>query len=185
MSDGAPVIITELALPFRVLTLAGRDRPKELLIGSEQTSVQTWYPGATKASTQVLGVTEDDIVMTGRWDNPLGAVLPQVNPFGAGVRVKTARGIQQGQNLCLMTWGTTVVKTGRLKRVETRYQKANRVPYRLVFEVDQANEPVALAPQTILSFDPTALATAGAVGSIAASALVDTVDSGDEIGGAV
>jgi hypothetical protein len=184
VADGLPVVIIELAPPFRVLTLGGRTRPKPIRVGSEQRAVQTWYPGSGKASTQVMGVREDPLIMEGRWDDPLGTILPQTNPFGAGVRVKLARGIQQGQNLCLCFWGTTIVKQGRLERFEVLFQKANRTDYRIVFAVDAANEPVALTPLPLLTIDASALIAVAAAVSVAASIATNAADSGSEIGGA-
>ena len=183
MADGLPVIILELAPPFRTLKLGGRTRPKPVRVGSEQRAVQTWYPGASKASTQVMGVREDPIVLEGRWDDPLGTILPQTNPFGAGVRVKTARGIQQGQNLCQLLWGTTIVRQGRIERFEVLYQKANRTDYRIVFAVDQANEPVALGPALILTIDAAAVITALAAASALANTMASAADAVSNIGG--
>lgn len=183
MADGLPVIIQELAPPFRNLTLGGRTRPKPIRVGSEQQSVQTWYPGAGKASTQVMGVREDPITMEGRWDDPLGTILPQVNPFGAGTRVKLARGLQQGQNLCQLMWGSTIVRQGRIKRFEVLYQKANRTDYRIVFEVDQANEAVALGPLLILQINAAAVIAVLAAGLAVGGTMVAAADAVGDIGG--
>ena len=180
MADGLPVIIVELAPPFRVLTLGGRSRPKPVRVGGEQRASQTWYPGASKASTQVMGVQEDPISLEGRWDDPLGTILPQTNPFGAGTRVKLARGLMYGQNLCQLLWGTTIVRQGRVERFEVLYQKANRVDYRIVFAVDQANEAVALGPLPILTLDAGALIQ---VAAAAAAAVNVVLNVGHEIEG--
>ena len=184
MADGLPVVIQELAFPFRNLTLGGRSRPKPVRVGAEQKAVKTWYPGASKASVQVMGVREDDIVLEGRWDDPLGTILPQINPFGAGTRAKLARGLMEGQNLCTMFWGTTIVVQGRVGRFEILYQKANRTDYRIVFEVDQSNSPVALSPLPILNIDPARLIAIAAAVSVAASIMTNAADSGSNIGGA-
>ena len=138
-----PVVITELAPPFRVLTFGGRNRPKPIRVSGQQRSVQTWYPGSGKASVQVMGTEEDPIWLEGRWDDPFGTINPAQ---GAGVRIAVARGLMAGQSLCQLLWGPTIVRQGRVKRVEILYQRANRTEFRILFEVDQANEAIALAP---------------------------------------
>lgn len=183
MADGLPVIIVELAPPFRVLTLGGRDRPKPVRVGGSQQAVQTWYPGSSKASVQVMGVREDPIELAGRWDDPKGTILPQTNPFGAGTRVKVARGLMHGQSLCQLLWGTTIVRQGRVERVEILYQKANRVDYRIVFGVDQANEAIALSPLPILTLDAGALLTAFTVANALTTVASNVANSGDDIQG--
>lgn len=184
MADGLPVIIQELAVPFRNLTLAGRSMPKPVRVGAEQHAIQTWYPGAGKASAQVMGVREDPLILEGRWDDPAGTLLPQINPFGAGTRAKLARGLMEGQALCQLLWGTTIVVQGRVKRFEILYQKANRTDYRIVFEVDQSNSPTALTPLPILNIDPARLIAVAAAVAVAGSIMVNAVDSGSDIGGA-
>lgn len=180
MADFLPVIIQELDPPFRSLPLGGRNRPKPIKVGGEQKAIQTWYPGTTKASVQVMGTREDPIIMEGRWDDPAGTLNPVQ---GSRVRIATARGLMVGQNLCQLLWGTTIVRQGRLARFEVLYQRTNRVEYRIVFEVDQANEAVALWPLPILNLDATALITAMAAAAATASLVVSVADSASDIGG--
>ena len=181
ITDLLPVQIIELAPPFRVLTFGARNQPKPIRVGGEQRAVQTWYPGSQKASVQVMGTKEDPIILEGRWDDPAGTLIPAL---GAGVRIALARGLMQGQNLCQLLWGSVIIRQGRVKRVSILYQKTDRTEFRIVFEVDQANEPVALSPLPILNIDSAALATAFAAGAAAAALVENQVSSGSDIGGA-
>ena len=179
-TDLQPVIIQELAPPFRTLTLGARSKPKPIRVTGRQRAIQTWYPGSTKASVQVLGTQEEPIILEGRWDDPFGTINPAQ---GAGVRVGLARGLMQGQNLCQLLWGSVIIRQGRVVEVSELIQKKERREYRIVFEVDQANEPIALAPAPILNIDSAALVTALAAGAVLGSLAVTVVAAGSSIGG--
>ena len=71
-----------------------------------------------------------------------------------------------------------------MSRFEILYQKANRTDYRIVFAVDQANEPIALAPVPILNIDPAALTNALAAVRAASAVAESAADSGGDIQGA-
>lgn len=179
-ADLLPVVITELAPPFRVLTLGSRTRPKPFRVTSRQRAVQTWYPGSNKASVQALGTQEEPIILEGRWDDPAGTLNPLQ---GAGVRVALARGLMQGQNLCQLLWGTVVVRQGRVAEFSELIQKTERREYRIVFEVDQANEAVALGPLPILNIDAAAMTNVLAAAAVAGNLAADAVNAGASIGG--
>ena len=178
-----PVVILEVAPPFRKLTLAGRNAPKPIKVGGQQNAIQTWYPGTNKASVQVMGTQEDDIIMEGRWDDPAGSLFPDKNPLGATVRIKVARGLMQGQQLCQLLWGTTIVRQGRVKRFEILYQKKTRTEYRIVFAVDQANEAIALGPLPILNIDVGGAISILAAAAATATTMKATVNAVGNIGG--
>lgn len=178
-----PVVILEVAPPFRKLTLAGRNAPKPIKVGGQQNAIQTWYPGTNKASVQVMGTQEDDIIMEGRWDDPAGSLFPDKNPLGATVRIKVARGLMQGQQLCQLLWGTTIVRQGRVKRFEILYQKKTRTEYRIVFAVDQANEAIASRPLPILNIDVGGAISILAAAAATATTMKATVNAVGNIGG--
>lgn len=157
-ADGLPVIITELAAPFRILLLAGRDAPKPIRVVGSQRAIQTWYPGSQKASTQVMGTKEEPLVLRGRWDDPISTIVDG----GPQRRIQLARGIMQGQNLCQLVWGDVIVRLGRISKVDILFQKTARTEYEIVFAVDQPNEAVAITPLPLLS---------GTAAQVAATAL--------------
>ncbi|HYD02622.1 MAG TPA: hypothetical protein VEB22_15450 [Phycisphaerales bacterium] len=139
--DGLPVIIIELGPPGRTIVLGGKDRPEPVVRSAEQRDVQSWYPGASSSSTQVLGVKEEPIPLRGWFRDPLSII-----DGGAAVRVALLRGIQQGQRLCRLFWGDTIVAYGRVKRTAFEYETQHRVRYEIDFAVDKGDEAIALAP---------------------------------------
>lgn len=144
--DHLPVIINEMAPPFRFITLTGRDRPEQpIVVGGEQRATQTYYPGSSRASVQVHGTREDPIVLRGWFSDPLTII-----DGGAKTRMAILRGLMQGQNPCGLTWGFMIVRTGRVKRCEFSIHRANRVRYEITFEVDQPSDAVAMAPRPLL-----------------------------------
>lgn len=181
-TDLQPVQIIELAPPFRVLTLGARSKPKAIRVTSRQRAVKTWYPGATKASVQAMGTEEDPIIMEGRFDDPWGTINPLQ---AAAVRVKLARGLLQGQNLCQLLWGSVIIRQGRVTEFSQLIHKKERREYRIVFDVDQSNEAIALGPLPILNIDAAALVTAIAATAVIGNLVAATVATGSDIGGQV
>lgn len=145
-ADGLPVQIIELAPPFRFLTFAGRDRPERpVAVGGEQRAVQTHYPGSSRASVQVMGTREDPIVLRGWFWDELSIL-----DGGPEARVAVLRGLMQGQS-CQLIWGTTIVRTGRVGRCNFEFHRDRRIRYEVTFEVDAANEAVALVPLPLVA----------------------------------
>lgn len=154
-ADGMPVTIRENAPPFRILNLAGADRPERpVSVATEQRATQTHYPGSGKASVQFMGTREDPIILRGWFQDALSAF-----DGGPQARVDLARGIMQGGNLCTIMWGTAIHRTGRIKRFNPEYHRATRIRYEIEFEVDEQHELVAKVP----------LPTGGAAASIKAA----------------
>ncbi len=146
-ADGIHVLIQELGPPFRLMTFAGADMPERPLgVAGSQRAVQTWYPGQSKASTQVMGTEEEPIVLRGWFRDPL-----TILDGGATVRVATLRGIMQGQGLCQLIWGDVVVRKGRVARCDFKFHRTQVVRYEITFEVDQADEVVAVVPLPIVA----------------------------------
>jgi len=70
MADGEPVILRELGGRQREIVLEGAALPERgIASGVKQRLVKSHYPGSRKASVQMLGTSEDDIRITGRWDD--------------------------------------------------------------------------------------------------------------------
>lgn len=141
-SDGQPVTITELRPPFRVMTLAGKDRPEQpVVVGSEQRAQQTHYPGTHKASVQFMGTRRDPIVLRGWFQDPLSLL-----DGGPKAREELLRGLEQSGSLCQLVWGFRIICQGRVQRTQFEYHTELRVRYEITFAVDQGNEPIALLP---------------------------------------
>lgn len=170
IEDHLPVLITELAPPFRVLTLAGSDRPEAgVEVRTRQRSTKTWYPGAKTASTQMLGTAEDPITLRGWFQDPLTFV-----DGGPAARVALIRGLVDGQNRCQLSWGFSIWKWGRVAEFTPTFYTSNRIRYEIIFDVDQAMEPIAPGPLPLLSATVADLVDAAAALSAAADLLAET-----------
>lgn len=144
--DFLPVIIAEMAPPFRSITLAGRDKPEQpILVAGQQRATTTNYPGSSRTSVQVLGTSEEPIILRGWFADPLSIV-----DGGARTRMALLRGLMQGQNPCTLTWGHTIVRTGRVERCEFSIYRRNKVRYEITFAVDQPDEAIARRPRPLL-----------------------------------
>lgn len=171
-ADGLPVVIVELAPPARTVELAGRDRPEQgVKVGSVQRTTQTYYPGTSQASVQVMGTREEPIVLRG-WFQDAFAVL--VGGGTPGDRIALLRAIQQGGAQCRLIWGDAIVRVGRVARVEADYRQAGRIRYEITFEVDQPSEAPALRPAILGAGVQAALKAALAAASSAAKLAVST-----------
>lgn len=133
-----PVIIEELTRPNAVLVLAGKDRPEQpLQVPMRQRSRQVWNPGNDEATTHVMGVAYDPITMKGRWHDDLLRVAGQ----GPEDLLRQARGICLRGNQCRLSWGDSIVRIGRLKRIDPEYVRDDDIIYNITFEVDSVDEP--------------------------------------------
>ncbi|MEY2668548.1 MAG: hypothetical protein RJA59_1186, partial [Pseudomonadota bacterium] len=121
IEDHLPVLITELGPPFRVLILGGKDKPEAGVdVPIEQRAQKTWYPGASGASTQVLGIRHEPIVLRGWFHDPLTFA-----DGGPAARVALARGIVQGGSTCLLSWGSAIFRYGRLSKFNPSFFGVN------------------------------------------------------------
>lgn len=181
IEDHLPVIITELAVPFRVLTLGGLDKPEAgVEIPVEQRAQKTWYPGSSGASTQVLGVSHGAVVLRGWFHDPLSFA-----DGGPAARVALARALVQGQNRCMLVWGLTINKWGRVSKFVPTFFGVNRVRYEITFDVDQANELIPPGPLPIVAGTLSDLQDAAKAALDAADAAVAVVDTVTTIGNVV
>lgn len=136
LADGEPVYIRELDGDEREIELADTDLPERgFEVGGELRSQVSWYPGASSASTQVLGTSEEDVVLAGRFRD----VWWGRNGWAAS-QTQLLRRLWLGQRYCELSWGTLLVRRGYIKRVRARYETEHDISYELVFQVSEGDE---------------------------------------------
>ncbi|MCI0347514.1 MAG: hypothetical protein L0221_19085 [Chloroflexi bacterium] len=141
VADGQAVVITELEGDGRIVQLAETELPEQgVVVGGELRSVVTHYPGSSKPSTQIMGTKEDDIELRGwlrdRWTGLDGGAMEQV---------RALRNLRIGQRYCELAWGEGLVVRGYVRRVEHEIVSEHAIRYRVVFQVDEADESEVLA----------------------------------------
>lgn len=139
-AEGVPVVLREIAPPFRSLTLEGADLPEQgVEAGAELRVHTTRYPGGRGASAQVLGVTEGDIRLRGVFrDSDAGL------QGWAMAQSSAARALLLGGGLVELSWGDALVRRGLVKSYTPSYNRVNDIAYELVFEVHEADEAAAI-----------------------------------------
>lgn len=138
LADGQGFILQELAGEERRVLLGGPDSPERgVEIAGELRSQVTWYPGASAASTQILGTREEPIVLTGRlrdgWWGYNG---------WAAAKAQSLRDLWLGQRYCELSWGTLVVRRGYIKRVAIAWETEHDAVYTVEFQVSESDEAV-------------------------------------------
>lgn len=160
---GLPVLIQELEGARRVLRLEDHDLPERgVEIGGELRSVVTWYPGRSNASVQVMGTQEEPITLEG-WFRDGDAMIDG----HAMERYQAGRNIWLGQRLCQLEWGD-LVRRGRIKSFTGIFDGRADVRYRLVFQVEEADEAVIVTRAVIAEPAPSGFSLA---------ALLDALDA--------
>lgn len=135
LADGMPVLITELTGDKKTLILDATDLPERgIEVAGDLRSQATWYPGASSASTQIMGTSEADISLHGRWRD-VWAV-----EGWAAYQTEAARGMWLRQAYCELSWGSFLVRRGYIKRVMARIDTERDVSYEIVFQVAEADE---------------------------------------------
>jgi hypothetical protein len=134
-ADGAPFLFTELSGQGRTVELKDSMMPeKGVEVGGELLTVKTTYPGASTASTQVLGTVEDDIEIQGElrdvWIGQSGA---------ARAMQELIRDVWISRQRLTIQWGTALVLEGYLKRPRFTLHRDGVISYRLAFEIAQAD----------------------------------------------
>jgi hypothetical protein len=173
-ADGLPVTIVELGPPFRNIALAGRDAPERpVKRKGSQRATQTHYPGSQQASVQVMGTREDPLVLRGWFQDPLTFL-----DGGPEARMSVLRGMMQGQGLCQLVWGSTIICQGRVEVCDFDIHKSTRVRYEITFAVDQANEAVALEPKQLV---PSVFADLKSVIDVALASAEQAIEAVDRI----
>lgn len=141
MADGEPIVLRQLEGDGLELVLEDASLPEQLTSASELRTVRTYYPGTNGASTQVMGTKDDDIVLQGQLrDTWIGAA------GGALALWQTMRRMYLAQRYVELSWGSTFVRRGRLKRVEQTFTRVADIGFRLTFEVDEADEAEVVKP---------------------------------------
>jgi len=136
-ADGQPVIIQELAGPRATLVLGGRDRPAPNVgVGSKQRATQKYLPGSEEAVVHIMGTAEDPISLRGRFHDDFLRVFGQ-SPED---QVLQARGLLHRMNSCRLTWGTSIVRIGRVKAFVPTYVRDKVIDYEITFDVDLAED---------------------------------------------
>lgn len=180
-SDGQPVVIQELSIPFRVMTFAGKDRPEQpVTVGERSRVTRTHYPGTHKASVQFMGTEREPIVLRGWFQDPFSFL-----DGGPAAREALLRSMMQGGGLCQLIWGTRIVCQGRVEALTFDYHLANRVRYEVTFAVDQGNEPTELAPPILGVAASAQLAAALTVAVNAANLVANTARTAKVLVGVV
>lgn len=144
MADGEGIFIREVQGADRMEVLLGGSALPErgLEIETEQRLVQTHYPGAAVAHTQVLGAKHRPLVLLGKLrDTWLGA-RGAAQVARTRLELLTRRG-----RLCEASWGETIVVRGYLQRARFRVIADGQLDYELSFQVDATDEPRAMAPE--------------------------------------
>lgn len=143
MADGDPILIFEVGGEGR-LELAGADLPERgVEMGTTMRLVATRYPGRSVASTQVMGTEERQLSLRGVFSDVLGGASGH-----ALAQAQRARALVDGQRLCELQWGTTVVRRGYVREFVPSVERQSLIRYTLTFEVtatDQA-EQVTVEP---------------------------------------
>lgn len=141
MADGAAILLRELEGQLREVVIPVSALPSELTTSTELRTNVTWYPGASRSSTQVMGTKEDPITFDGELrDVWLGAV------GGAESLYQHLREILLAGVWCELSWGETIVRRGFLKKLEPKWRRDADIGYRITFEVDEADDAIVMVP---------------------------------------
>jgi phage protein U len=141
MADGVGIVLRELEGTGRQVFLEDSALPEQLQSATELRSKVTHYPGNSASSTQIMGTKDDDITLEGQFrDVWIGF------DGGALSRMQALRALLLGQRFLELSWGSTFVRRGYLKRVEQTFKRAGDIGYRLTFQVDEADEAQVITP---------------------------------------
>lgn len=123
-------------------------------------SVETWYPGSSLPSVQIMGTREEPITIKGQWrDSLLGLV------GGAQANANTARQLVLRQLPVRLVWsddtGAVVLdRDGLLSSFIVTWRRGDAIGWALTLTVTQATESQVLAVPAPPVPDPYALADA-------------------------
>lgn len=105
--------------------------------------VKTHYPGATKASTQVMGTEEGDIVFRGWWRDTWTGLTG-----GALEQRSKLRQLQHRGRLCELRWGDTISVYGFVREARLIFESEGAIQYEITFDVSEAYDAEVLATRT-------------------------------------
>lgn len=154
-ADGAGVTLEDLETGTTVL-LEGTATPEQGVVDAgELRSVVTRYPGSSRPSRQIMGTKEEPIELRG-WLRD--AWLKEDG--GAARIMGELRALRIAQHYVQLSWGTLLVRRGYVQRVEAEISSERAIRYRVIFEVDEADEAVIVTkpfPPAETPFDLLAL----------------------------
>lgn len=142
MADGDPMLLEEITGDGRrTLALVGSDLPnRPVRVGGSQRLKTSWYPGAEEASVQVLGTSEEPIMLRGIlndvWTGLSGQAL-QIRSDLESLRMRQRR--------IRLTWGTEIDVEGFLEKTAFQIERTSLIRYELVFMVALGDQPEAIA----------------------------------------
>lgn len=154
-ADGQAVYISDLE-GNDLFQLNESELPEQgVTVGGELRSTVTRYPGTAKVSTQIMGTQEDDIEIRG-WFRDAWTGLDG----GAAKQYADLRAFWLRRHRCELSWGQLLVRRGFIKRVDVEFTSERAIKYKIVFQVDEADEPAVIAtpfPPSESPFDLLAL----------------------------
>lgn len=128
--------------------------------GVSMRTVQTWYPGSSTPSVQIMGTKEEPITLRGTWRDDL---LRETG--GAQARANIARQLVLRQLPCTLTWFTDLgdaplTRSGLVASFVPSWRRADLCGWTLTFQVDTATESEVIAVPALPLPNPYALADA-------------------------
>jgi hypothetical protein len=153
LADGQPLILRDLTTGDEV-TLEGAALPlRNVAAGAKLRHSTTWYPGATAASVQVLGVEEEPITFEGDWRDTLLGLED-----GAAALVAAVRSLFLAQHKVEIAWGTLLVRRGMISRFTPTFQGQAVIGWSLEFMPTQTDEPETVVATVFPATPETAVA---------------------------
>lgn len=143
MADEYPVDIEEIEGEERLLvTLKGASLPtRGVTVPTEQRSVVVRYPGASAPTTQVMGITEGDITLSGR-------LIDALTRSGEAIETSDLlRRLVRRRRRCKLQWGVTLVRTGYVTAFRPQLYDAGLIDWELVFQVETAADAFRRPPE--------------------------------------
>lgn len=140
MSNNQPLLIQELAEPAALLVFDGTNKvDPNVAVPMRRRTKQVWNPGNDKATVHDMGVAYDPITITTRFHDDVTRLLGETPE----ALLRQARGLCLRGNQCRLSWGDSIVRTGRVKSVTPQYVRSDDIIVEIEFEVDGAAEPGA------------------------------------------
>lgn len=147
--DGQAVIIRQvgqLTGPPIVISLRRKNGAEvPVTVADELISNQTWYPGRGDASTQVMGIKREPIILQGWFRDPLDFLIGSPR-----TRAKLLQSLFATQAECELQWGEVISRRGFIKRVEIGNYRNGIIRYRITFAPTEANDVEAKLPSGFL-----------------------------------
>lgn len=140
--------------------------------GAKTRLVQTYYPGTSSPSTQIMGTQEEPILLRGVWRDEWLGLLD-----GAYELVQEARALLLGQARCELQWGS-LTRRGYVASFTATLRRLGYWDWSLTFNVDQADEalvislpiPPAATPFSLANLLAAALQAADELATVAVAA---------------